>query len=344
MDFKQKTMLVIIVLCTIGILFIWDKYKKNKKIQFLYNQHFGHDADVLTKQRWLYHWNEKRFNQYVKHVHSSMESAKKENIIFIGLCQDNGKIWIPFWIKIIEYIGTYFRDYRIVFLENDSKDDTRELLLQERKRNHRINVMCDDKQAMNISSCKLGIRSYSDRSLKEANLRERINVLRDLRQKLIERARQKWHNTTYTVIIDWDLIGDFSIEGFFHALSYVRNDITDAIAVNSLCNRQGTWNIFDTFPLIDTEHQCTSIKRHKTTMDNIINKRYINSLVYQRIEPIQVKSGFGGVMIYKSSSIIFANYITNQHCSLECEHSAFHHGLRIMIDPWFSLLLTRNMT
>lgn len=341
MDLIKISLIIVSTICIIVSILLWKRYQKQTQINTLYTNNFGHSPDILTMNRWL-NYNLDKVIQYIDQVKLSMTYCKNETIVFTGLCQDNGKFWIPFWIPIIEYIGSHFKDYRVLFLENDSNDDTRSLLLNEHLKNKKINVMCNENVSLNTNNCKLDIRSsYKN---KENNILERISIIRHFRQICLDRVRKTWLNTTYTVIIDWDLMGTLSLEGFFHSLVYLRNNKADCIAVNSLYNNSSGWHIFDTFPLIDSEYQCESLLLNKHSLDLLVDNRYKDAFIYKRIDPIQVKSAFGGFAIYNSKKIQHVNYTDPMYCKLECEHTTFNRSLRIFINPWFNFLLTKNLT
>jgi hypothetical protein len=311
----------------------------------MYKRQFHHPPDEVTMDRWMNNWDQRRFSAFVQIVKDSRKAAYNERIIFTGLCQDHGRQIISHWLPIIESIGDCFEDYRILIMENDSFDDTRSQWLHETYRNRRILLLCNDDQPLNMKECRLGIRSSTGD--KEKNLKERVNHMADLRDLYLKRVRRKWSNYQYMVVIDWDLIGQLSLEGFFHALAFVRDGMADGVAVNSLYYKDKMWHIFDTYPLLN-HHRCNEIYEKKKKLDVIIDKQWRQRMTKTLIAPVQVESAFGGMAIYSLPRVLATeSFYTipdlEKLCDIQCEHTSFHRLLHIFIDPWFVLLLSKNL-
>ena len=58
-----------------------------------------------------------------------MKSPAVSSIIVCGIVRDAGK-GLKNNIPVIDELCSYFKDYRIYVYENDSKDDTKELLMK----------------------------------------------------------------------------------------------------------------------------------------------------------------------------------------------------------------------
>jgi len=334
---------LLLILCYI----IYQRYRLQHHIQDLYKKIFHHPPDDVTLDRWMHNWKgDQVFYEFARRIVESRRRAKKERILFTGLCQDHGDEIIPHWLPRIEHLGEYFEDYRILIMENDSDDDTRERWIQETYRNPRVLVLCDDERPLNIKECRLGVRSSTGD--KEQNLRRRVDRLANLRDTYLRRIGRKWADYEYMVVIDWDLIGDLSLEGFFHALSGVRDRTADVMTVNSLYRKpDGIWRIFDTFPLLN-HHRCDELQKKKRQLDAETERTWRDRLTKTLREPVQMESAFGGLAIYSLPRVIETRsyYAIPEHekrCPIQCEHTSFHRFLRVYIDPWFVLLLRKNL-
>lgn len=344
---------LLIVACVSMIVCFVRQDRREKKMRAVYTDVFGHEPDPITSDKWRR--NQKTFSEYMNRVIESQMLCKEETIIMTGLCRNNGLKSIQFWIPVLEHIGGFFKDYRILILENDSTDDTRKLLLSESRRNPRILVLCDDDTPLNTELCVMGMTS--DVSVggrkDERHLERRLEILAYLREMYLKRILRKWGRYTYMMVIDWDLIGELSIEGFFDSLGHIRQGDTDAVAVNSYyTNGKRQWRFFDTYPLL-ADHSCVDIYRDKKKLDRDAEKRMRKQLMpASRIEPLEVSSAFGGVCLYsmKALSETNAHYVYDgsydsdiQLCKRQCEHSKLNERLRVVINPLFVFLIKENL-
>lgn len=333
------------------VVYAYRKYRLNLYIHSLYQEAFEHPPDILTHRRWVHNWTgEKGWHEYVGKVVASAEASRGERILFVGLCQDHGREMIAFWLPLVEALGGYFQDYRILILENDSKDDTRKRLLDETHRNPKILILCDDESPMNTPTCQLGIRSIEKREDKETRLFQRLHIMAQLRDVYLKRIGRKWAGYNHMVVIDWDLMGELSIEGFFHGLGLLRSGEVDAVAVNSMYwdNKKKTHRVFDTFPLLTHQIRCDALLRKKDQMDKEADNQYRARLSYQQKDPLLVESAFGGIGLYNLKRVLEtkSHYFIpeeERRCPIQCEHSTFHRFLRVAIDPWFVLILSKNL-
>jgi len=66
-----------------------------------------------------------------------------ENVLICGICRDV-ETRLPYTIKIMEQIGELFDDYKIIVYENNSKDDTRNLLKNWKHSNAKVFSISED--------------------------------------------------------------------------------------------------------------------------------------------------------------------------------------------------------
>jgi len=345
---------LLIVACVVVIVYFVHQNKLEKRMRVVYADVFDHEPDPITSDKWRR--NKAAFAGYSNQVIESQMMCKEETIIMTGLCRNNGVKSIQFWIPFLEHIGGFFKDYRILVLENDSVDDTRDLLLSESQRNPRILVLCDDDTPLNTESCVMGMTSDVSIGGKkdEKHLERRIEILGYLREVYLKRILRKWRHYTYMMVIDWDLIGELSIEGFFDSLRHIRHGDADAVAVNSYYrNGRNQWRFFDTYPLL-ADRTCVDIHRDKPKLDRDIEKRMRKKLLHaSRIEPFNVSSAFGGVCLYSVKALTETNahYVNDddsygseiQLCKRQCEHSKLNERLRVVINPLFVFLIRENL-
>lgn len=341
----QQNICIILLLCVLIYLvhrLYWGYYIYSSVKKYYHNV-FGEqqNIDPITQEKLIKYWNTKPYNDFFENAVSSMEQCKNETIIFTGLCQDHGEDIINEWMPKIDLLSSHFKDYRIIIVENDSNDDTREYLLKESERNSKFIVLCDENKPENTRTCKLGVRSIKDTNDKEGNLIKRIDVMGGLRQVYWHYILKNYGHYDYMCVLDWDLGGFLSVPGFFHGLYYTRF-YTDATACNSFYEKNGKFFIYDTYPLLN-HHRCDHISKHKKQEDQIINLNMRDKIFYNSAHPIQVESAFGGLSIYNIKNIKEKNpnYV-NRYCPVECEHTTFNRNLEVYIDPWMTFFIKKN--
>ena len=93
---------------------------------------------------------------YLKIVSKGFKYMKRKNIVICGLAR-NIESRIDDMIRKLELLGSNFKSYKIVIVENDSTDLTRELLLQWKDRNPNVIILgC----GINTTSCNLNLPTY----------------------------------------------------------------------------------------------------------------------------------------------------------------------------------------
>lgn len=229
----------------------------------------------------------------------------KYNVIFAGTCR-NVESYIK---KILEYVdkcGKKFNSYCLIVYENDSSDKTREILEKNKKSNYYY--IFED----NIKEARRTVRLERGRNLI-------MNKVREL-------------NKDYLIMLDLDNVnkrGTFvkTIDSCFH------NEDWDVICANQ------KRRYYDTYAL-----------RYKDLTYDCGEKRPVDGkkcgeieIKFPRNERIDVDSAFGGIAIYKLSSI-------PNHCKYngkyddgdeKCEHVDFNKcikdsGKKIVIDTNFT--------
>ena len=83
--------------------------------------------------------------------------ASKQKVVICGLARDIAKN-IDRLKVVLERLGSYFLQYKIIIVENDSNDESRPMLLEWSKQNPNVIILgC----GVNVKECKLSLKSYS---------------------------------------------------------------------------------------------------------------------------------------------------------------------------------------
>lgn len=341
----EQNLIVLFVLMVLFFLLyqMIYQYYKFHRIYSDYRILLGEElGDKIVRDKLLKCWDTSAYEEYFENTLSSMKRCKQETIIFTGLCQDHGKKVLSQWMPLVGKIRKSFRDYRIIIVENDSRDDTREWLLQEAEKDENFIVLCDDKKPENTRTCQLGRRSIQTQQDKEQNLTQRISTLATFRQVYWNYIQLNYSNFDYMCVLDWDLEGNLSLPGFFHGLYYVRN-YSDVVACNSFYQSKDMFFIYDTYPLLN-HYRCDYLQENKSLEDIRVKKSMHNKILYGSAYPIPVESAFGGLALYNIQSLQNkkASYTATPLCPIECEHTTFHKNLTVHIDPWMTFLILKN--
>lgn len=217
--------------------------------------------------------------------------------------------------KKLEHIGKYFSNYKIVIFENDSEDNSRELLFNWSKENLNVTLLdCLNYDDYN-HQCKLKTKKGYDYGSVSY---DRINRMAKYREECLKYVKQNLNSYDYMLVVDFDLKGNQSMDGLFHSLAYKN---WDAIFINGRIPLEGTFGtctiIYDGMAYADINNDYNydinnnSIKKLFLLMLNTQNQNYkmnTNKCF------VPVKSAFNGYGLYKIDSIKDSSYIGNNYC------------------------------
>ena len=253
-------------------------------------------------------------NRYFKDLClKGKEKVKNKKIIFCG-CIRNNASEMRTNIPTLELICSYFEDYRIVVVENNSSDGSKEVLKQWSKRNTKVIPLMYDFDESKYNEHK------TPEGYHPAFVYKRIIKLVDYRNIYMDYiASQLKFDSDYITIIDYDL-SDINVDGFL--TSFGVEFEWDAVTANGYSYSPTLKRRFhDTYPLFE------------------VGMPFVDSLekirTYQRIfEPlrkgmpfVRVASAYNGIAIFKASvrkdlryQLIFNNNggveVLNDHVSI----------------------------
>lgn len=230
-----------------------------------------------------------------------MRSAR---VVFCALARELGPV-LTRTIGRIERTASAFLDYRVIVVENDSRDLTRPRLRQWAYANPRVHLI-----TMNLGSRRFG----------PTRERERTELLTHCREKYHAYVREHYGYADYVIVLDTDLNA-----GWCHAgleTSFAHSE-WGAIASNGLvfvpvryegrvlAHRQ-----------VHYDSWAFRLRSHPEAMKN----RPINAL---NMAPgphlVPVLSAFGGLAVYTMAAFLSSRYYGD-----DCEHVPFHAGMRMM--------------
>jgi len=251
-----------------------------------------------------------------------VQDIMKEYSVVFGGTVRNIEEYIKTNLDHIDKCGKKFKDYAVIIYENDSTDNTRKILEENKKDNY--------------------IYIFED------NIKEPLRTMRiaNGRNKILDKVREINKNDSYDflVMIDLDNVnssGKFvdSIETCFEYMNW------DVLTGNQSDKYYDIW-AFRKKGLLDWDCWREYYRATNNGMsDSDAKDKYIYG-IFNKFEPsgfIEVDSAFSGIAIYKLKSIPnYCNYKGNydEDNTEQCEHVSFHkcikdNGGKIFINTKF---------
>ena len=260
---------------------------------------------------------------------NGVNRIKDKTIIFCGMVRDCASELFHN-IKTIEKMGSYFSDYRIVIFENNSRDNTKNVIRQWMDRNNRVLGLLNDFDESKYKDIP------KDSTYFLPNSRRRIQKYVDYRNIYMEYLKKMNFKSDYTVIVDMD-VHRIDVKGFI--TSFGNKLEWDVITANGYSTSPKLKRRYhDTYALCELGNE-----KGKQTVDDIIAYREIFSSLKKGMPFVRVFSAYGGLAIFKSSSLLSSRYsiIYNNYEGIEvrCEHFSLYKALaergfdKVFINP-----------
>lgn len=317
--------LLFIIFLAILILLLWKYYWK---LQIVYNSSL---LSFKTPSH-IFPISEKKRQKFEENVEIGKIYTKTKKVVICTLLRDAEKKLDKIKERS-EKVGSLFQDYRILVVENDSQDKTRNLLLEWRDQNPKVEILgC----GINQKSCKL----KHDPTVGHSVTFKRIKKMALLRNIYLNRVYEKYSDFDFVIVWDLDIIGNVYLDGILHSMSKFNKPYINAICANGIY-RWGTLNIFyDTYALLRKNQKfhisqklCHDIKEGLT-----FNYSRDNSLV-------NVDSCFSGFTIYRLQNIFdsYHDIPKESDDNLNCEHVTLNKKLSgIFMNPKMIYILLLN--
>jgi hypothetical protein len=259
------------------------------------------------------------YNHYIEQGKSVLKS---KDIVFVGLVR-NLELVLKNNINKLVILGEQAKSYKVILFENDSSDNTKEILQTLSSNNNNIITISTNNGRQQYGSVK--------------NI-DRTRALAEYRNILKNYITTNFPKCDYTIVTDMDFI-DFSDDGFYNSIGWLscHSDTIDGIAGNSFSYKiigdnqtdKSLWN-YDSWAFRYTWwHELPNLD--SMTYDRMIWFGLFIMPVGSQIIP--VNSAFGGMCIYKTHQFIQGDY-----SGYDCEHVCFNYSLRQQI-PSFQLVL-----
>jgi len=305
-----------LLLFIVFILILWEIEISYKFKPYLYLYPELYDDDK-------YNNIQLKKDDYPNKVFEDIEKGKKiaqnKTIAICGLCRNTEGSLKKMKKKLVN-IGEKFKDYEIIIFENDSNDNTRNLLKEWTKENKKVTLLdCEEENC--ILKEKHG---YDGTNTK------RLEKMAGFRERYLDYVK-KSNKFDYMLVVDMDLEGNQVIDGIFHSIGQDKE--WGAIFINGR-SPLPVLNIsflYDTIAHVPIDCPLDKIESFRNKIAIFI----CNYVLYNKNELHEVISAFNGFGLYKVSALKNCSYKGNNNL---CEHinlnlCMYLNGEKIYINP-----------
>jgi hypothetical protein len=270
-----------------------------------------------------------------RRVSMGQREMSKSRVVICGLLRDKaGRI--PAIRERVDAITGYFKDYRVLIVENDSTDDTRKKLLEWASEDQKVLILgC----GVNMAECSLKLPKTEGHSVTW----ERITKMAHLRNTYLQYIYEYYYNWDYMIVWDMDILGSIYVDGIASSFGYFgsKKFKADAMCSNGIYRWGFVPLYYDTYAHRDMGDKFHSSKKLIHDINKGLTTRYMRGE-----SPVQVRSCFGGFTIYRISSIIknHAIYGTSKDGNnVDCEHVVLNKKLKyVFMNPSMLYVVLKN--
>jgi glycosyltransferase involved in cell wall biosynthesis len=237
-------------------------------------------------------------------------------------------------ITTINMLCDAAKDYHIIIFENDSVDNTKQVLQEWQKQRKNIHISLADFHTTTIPEQSKIVNRYFSR--------HRIEKMATYRNYYLEYISNNQIVSNYILVLDMD-VKKVPLNGIFHSLG--ENREWDCITANGYIYSPSVWfkkRYNDAYALVECGMENTA-----QTEKIIKQNQYRWAFLKPDMPFIRVYSAFGGLAIYKYAAIKDCRYsvIQNQdeHVEVRCEHFSLYKQMmnkgfdKVYINPYMAI-------
>ena len=264
-------------------------------------------------------------DDYYKKVELGKVLSKDLNVLFCATCK-NVADYIERTLSLVHETGKMFKNYDVFLYENNSSDNTVEIIKQDEK------VILETETLPDASYERSSVSFY-----------QRCQFIANARNKYVDYINNNASEYDYVFVFDTDLKGGWSKEGILTSVYYLESN-AEYDCMTSYCVVGGygdlplekeskfNWLMFDSYAFRFYDDNS------KFPMD-IANYNRIK--VSKGANPLRVKSNFNGLGIYRPSCFKENYYSVLNHGQdqlTDIDHVTFHKmmenkGMSVFMNP-----------
>lgn len=241
-----------------------------------------------------------RSEEYWMRIANGTKRALNLTVAIVGCVRDVSEM-LPINSRRIEKIGGLFKDYRVFFAENDSVDNTVDILANWRFNNPRVDFLSE----------KLNTPRLNDET------DERMNYMAIYRNKYFQWVKEH-PDFDLIIVLDADFQGaGWSLDGIKNTMGWFGWDV---ISSNGLDRNPLIGGYYDILPCLISSYEDQMAER-RYPYTNLVLKRDKTRPKFIRGEPLfRVHSAFGGLAIYKTQAFLSGEFYSGELC----DHATLH--------------------
>ena len=288
----------------------------------------------------LFQIDDKNIYNYNYILSNGQSICKTKTILFCGIARNVAES-LQLNIDRLHRTGKLFKDYGIFIYENDSSDNTKDILIKNKSDNFKfISESRDDEDYKSKLDTPSDPWHYN-----------RCKVLSECRNKYIEYIKTLENKPDYVCVLDCDLKGGWSYDGIKHSIFILEqeNNIGCVSAYGVLADKHGKDNLeqhdpssyvmYDSFAFRPLMYLNNKLHMLKTPL--------FNKIVFTKdMPPLEVCSNFGGMAIYKTQALLDGEKYSAKNWSddlspfVDPDHVNLHRNMisknwRILLNPCF---------
>lgn len=257
---------------------------------------------------------------YEDMVGAGSETAARLDACVVMLCR-NSMPWLLNTCDLLAEMSAAFRSCHHYWLENDSTDGTdREMeVLRE--------IVAGPTVTVETEHLTLG--GIDNRGFGE----ERTNRLAMLRNKCMEWVREKHPKTAWTIVLDSDPQGGFSVDGVFNSIGWLGevSSRSDSMAAGGMASygalraerTHGNGHGIGPHKLYQYDGWAARQNDWRDRRDEVGFSWFLTNLPPVGSPPIPMLSAFGGLAVYRTEAFLAGGYTGG-----DCEHVSHHRKMR----------------
>lgn len=264
-----------------------------------------------------------------------LSTLKKKRVVFATMLRDTAER-VPSIRKRATMAMNAFADARLLVVENDSEDGTRELLLQWAREDPRVTVLgC----GVNVKECHLKLEKTQRCKIG----RVRIQKMVTLRNMYLEHVKKHYSDWDHLIVWDMDIVGGVYLDALDASVARFDEDRSlDALCARGVYEFGPVPVYYDTYAHADEEDLDGD---EGLKLSSHVKLQSLGVRAPDGDEPFEVKTCFSGFTIYRTQSIMNSEYrLSRDDEKLKCEHTTFHEKLqKIKLDPTLKHLVLVNV-
>ncbi|MCL1932276.1 MAG: hypothetical protein FWF53_00465 [Candidatus Azobacteroides sp.] len=251
-------------------------------------------------------------------LNEGLKKLSESTLIICGIVRNCGKN-LKKNIRTINHLCDLAKDYRVVMFENDSVDNTEQILTDWANERKNVHISLNDFNTITIPEKHSEVNPIFSA--------HRIKKMAEYRNYYLDYIDKENLPGDYVIVVDMD-VREIHIKGII--LSFALNYEWDALAANGISRAPSSFfrkRYYDTYALIECGQE-----HIPQTEDSIQAAQYKWAFLEPNMPLIRVASAFGGLAVYKRKAIANCRYgvLMNEDKKVECktEHFFFYRQMK----------------